>query len=177
PSGRRRGLDQGPQGRIRIEIDHAPRSHRRRALLGLDRRRSEGLRQAKLPSALHPASPEKPVEQDQRRECRAADKGRPNDQAWLKASRGGQGRWTLGSRLCRQQGTGDARRPARRDRRGAEGKGDACKAQRTESLRARLPGSQLENGGRSEPKDRRIREDAQARGDDLSATRKMTAGG
>ena len=57
------------------------RGDRRRPLLGLDRRHPQGLRRQELPAALHAARQEEHLEPDQRRQRRAADRGRPDDGA------------------------------------------------------------------------------------------------
>ena len=91
-----RSLDQDPQGRFGARIDHAEGSHRRGALLGLDRRGAQGVRRQELSAALHAARQEKHLEPDQRRQRRPADRGRPDDRARAEAGRGGQGRRALG---------------------------------------------------------------------------------
>src|SRR5436189_38972 len=65
-------------------------------------------------------------------------------------------------------------RPSSRDRCRAEGKGQAGKAHRAESLRARVPYPQHEDADRAQEEDRVFRRDAQARQDDLSATQEIS---
>ena len=61
--------------------------------------RAQGVRRQELPAALHAARQEEHLEPDQRRQRRAADRGRPDDRARAEAGRGGQGRRALGPRL------------------------------------------------------------------------------
>jgi hypothetical protein len=73
-------------------------------VLGLDRRHPQGLRRKELPPALHATRPQKHLEQDQCRQCRTADRGRPDDGTRACPCRGGQGGRALGARLCQRQG-------------------------------------------------------------------------
>ena len=107
------------------QIDHAQGSHRRGALLGLDRRGAQGVRRQELSAALHAARQEEHLEPDQRRQRRPADRGGPDDRARAQAGRGGQGRRALGPRLRERQGHEDPRRSPGRHRRRAEGQGNA----------------------------------------------------
>ena len=66
------------------------------------------------------------------------------------------------------------RRSPGRNRRCAEGKGNAAEPQRAEPLRAGLPRPQHEDRSRAKEEDRNLRRNAQARRDDLSAGQKMT---
>ena len=167
---RRRSLDQDPQGRFRAEVDHAEASHRRRAVLGLDRRGAQGPRRQELSAALHAARQEKHLEPDQCRQCRPPDRRRPHDRAWAE-SRSKRPRPTAAG--TRAYGSGkDMKIPddlqAAID---AEPKAKEMlgKAQRAEPFRARLPHPQHEDRSRPQEEDRDLRRDAEARRDDPPA--------
>ena len=90
-------LDQAPQGQVRAALDHAEGSDRRCAVLGLDRRHPQGLRREQLSAAVHAEAAQEHLEQDQRRERRAAGRRGPHDRARAARSRGGEEGRPLGN--------------------------------------------------------------------------------